>query len=155
MGKKYKIGAAATLSGTTIRTVRYYEEQGLLEPKKSRGGTRYYTKKHLARLRIILELAKIGLPLATIRKMAEIRTESKTGAISSLNVNYYLSEVLAQIKTKLDELDKLQKEIVAALSTIAKCKGCNNYPSSGTCPECPVNAKLSENDLLNLLWDTE
>ena len=57
-----KIGAFAELAGTNLRTLRYYEEIGLLEPAlRSRGRFRYYRPTDLNRVRMIRNLQDLGL----------------------------------------------------------------------------------------------
>ena len=63
-----RIGSAARALGTTTRTLRYYEEYGLLlRPGRSAAGQRRYDTADLERARAILTLRELGLPLHTIR----------------------------------------------------------------------------------------
>ena len=61
-----KIGEIAELLGTTPRTLRYYEAEGLITARRSSGGTRYYGEEDIARFRAVLRLAETGLPLSKI-----------------------------------------------------------------------------------------
>jgi DNA-binding transcriptional MerR regulator len=62
-----RIGGAARELGTTTRTLRYYEEYGLLpRPDISAGGQRRYEPADLQRAREILTLRRLGLSLETI-----------------------------------------------------------------------------------------
>lgn len=54
----YKIGEITGLLATSIRTIRYYEKEGLLTLIRTPRGTCLYSERHIARLRIILRLAK-------------------------------------------------------------------------------------------------
>ena len=57
-----KIGDFAKLAGTNLRTLRYYEEIGLLQPaSRSTGGFRYYRSEDLDRLRMVTSLKGLGL----------------------------------------------------------------------------------------------
>ncbi len=65
-----RIGEAAKLSGTTARTIRYYEEIGLLPAtgERSAGAHRIYTDDDVARMREILRLKRLlGLSLDELR----------------------------------------------------------------------------------------
>ena len=63
-----RIGPAARALGTTTRTLRYYEEYGLLRrPGRSPAGQRRYEAADLERARTILVLRQLGLPLQAIR----------------------------------------------------------------------------------------
>src|SRR5262247_1881596 len=69
-----KIGDFARLAGTNLRTLRYYEEIGLLQPAtRSSGGFRYYRAKDLDRLRMVANLQGLGLDLARIRELMDTR----------------------------------------------------------------------------------
>jgi DNA-binding transcriptional MerR regulator/ADP-ribose pyrophosphatase YjhB (NUDIX family) len=64
----WSIQEVARTSGVTARTLRYYDEIGLLEPACiGRNGYRYYEREQLLRLQHILLLREMGLDLATIR----------------------------------------------------------------------------------------
>lgn len=55
-------------AGVSIRTVRYYIQQGLLQEPEARGPGAHYTEEHLNRLLLIKRLQREHLPLAEIRK---------------------------------------------------------------------------------------
>jgi DNA-binding transcriptional MerR regulator len=64
----YEIAELAEKGGTTVRTVRYYLQQGLLPSPTGTGPGARYGTGHLARLRLIRGLQKEHLPLAEIRR---------------------------------------------------------------------------------------
>ncbi|MDR9437850.1 MAG: MerR family transcriptional regulator, partial [Thiohalophilus sp.] len=101
MDESYKIGELARQLGTTVRTIRYYEEAGLLTPLRSAGGTRLYNALHLARLQAILELAEQGFSLDAIRDLAQTREQCRTGDEGSQRVPERLGEVIAHINHQL------------------------------------------------------
>lgn len=61
----------ADRAGVSIRTVRYYIQQGLLAAPESRGPGAHYTEEHLERLLLIKRLQREHLPLAEIRRVLE------------------------------------------------------------------------------------
>lgn len=138
---------------TSVRAIRYYEEEGLLEPIRTKGGTRLYSERHLDRLRTILFLAKNGLSLASIRAIGQARENCMTGKESSQQVTMLLDNVLADIELKASELKKLQEEILLAKQIIKKCSFCTNIPNSEGCPDCPVRNYLVSIKILSLIWD--
>lgn len=151
----YKIGEVASLLATSIRTIRYYEEEGLLTPIRTPRGTRLYSDNHIARLKVVLRLTKLGFSIEAIRKIAETREKSKTGDESSFQVGHHLEQVLNTINGQIDELKRISLEINEARNVISGCNGCSNTPSTKGCPDCPVRKKLNDIELLNLVWDTE
>jgi DNA-binding transcriptional MerR regulator len=65
-----RIGALASAAGTTVRTVRYYEELGLLAGTRTAGGHREYAEADVERLRELLRLkALLGLSLDELREV--------------------------------------------------------------------------------------
>jgi len=71
-----RIGTLAAELGLTPRTLRYYEELGLLQPAARTGrGARFYDEAAHARLRTIQRLRTLGLSLETIREELALRAE--------------------------------------------------------------------------------
>ncbi|MEU4219245.1 MerR family transcriptional regulator [Actinoplanes sp. NPDC026623] len=64
-----RIGDLAAQAGVSVRSVRYYEEQGLLTSVRSPGGQRHYTDKEVARVRFIQRLYAAGLSSRTIAEL--------------------------------------------------------------------------------------
>ena len=63
----YVISIAAKLVGVHAQTLRYYEREGLVEPSRSRGGVRLYSRKDVDRLRQIKRLvSELGVNLAGV-----------------------------------------------------------------------------------------
>jgi DNA-binding transcriptional MerR regulator len=88
-GPLHRIGEVAARAGVTTRTLRYYQELGLLVPSgRSPGGNRRYSESDVARLLRIIELrTDMGLDLERIRlilqaedRPAELRAEEARGA---------------------------------------------------------------------------
>lgn len=155
MQGQHKIGEVAEALGVTVRTVRYYEEEGLLEPIRTKGGTRYYTERHLARLRAILQLVNGGFSLEMIRLISVARAGSRSGNEGSSRVTAQLEEVLEDVSARIEALSRLKEEIIRARSFVRKCRGCANEPTSEGCPDCPVKNHVMDVELLGLIWDQE
>jgi DNA-binding transcriptional MerR regulator len=76
--KKYSIEELAGSSGFSIRTIRYYIQEGLLDPPPGRGRGGFYFDSHIQRLREIKTLQDQGLKLASIQEI--LRKEGKLEA---------------------------------------------------------------------------
>lgn len=68
---EYRIEDLAHLSGATVRTIRAYQERGLLPRPERRGRANVYGDTHLARLRQIADLLDRGYSLASIKELLE------------------------------------------------------------------------------------
>ncbi|GGN84196.1 MerR family transcriptional regulator [Actinoplanes lobatus] len=64
-----RIGDLAARAGVSVRSLRYYEEQGLLVSTRSPGGQRQYTDKEVSRVRFIQRLYAAGLASRTIAEL--------------------------------------------------------------------------------------
>ncbi|MEO3747263.1 MerR family transcriptional regulator [Plantactinospora sp. B5E13] len=70
---RMQIGEAADRVGLSIRTIRHYEEAGLVVPSaRSEGGFRLYTEPDLDRLRVIKRMKPLGFTLEEMRDLLEI-----------------------------------------------------------------------------------
>ncbi|MGX8010244.1 MerR family transcriptional regulator [Mesorhizobium sp. ORM8.1] len=66
-----RIGEMAKKYGVTLRTLRFYEDKGLLNPKRD-GSTRLYTRRDKARLKLILLGRKVGFSLRDVKQMMDL-----------------------------------------------------------------------------------
>ncbi|WP_390828084.1 MerR family transcriptional regulator [Lentzea alba] len=64
-----KIGELARLTGVSARSLRYYEQQGLLHSTRSIGGQRHYTAAEVARVEMIRRLFDAGLSSKVIARL--------------------------------------------------------------------------------------
>ncbi|SHO48559.1 helix-turn-helix domain-containing protein [Desulfopila aestuarii] len=109
-----QIGELAKRLNITTRTIRYYEEIGLMGPtERLGGGTRTYNHDDVLRLKFILKLKQLGISLKDIQELAEIFD------INAQNFNTItpkLIEILDQHITTVDEkmasLSSLRQDIV-------------------------------------------
>lgn len=72
----YAISVASQLTGVTAQTLRLYEAKGLLEPARSDGGTRRYSRQDLDRVIEITSMTAEGLTLEGIRRILEMQAET-------------------------------------------------------------------------------
>ena len=73
----FSISVAAELAGLHPQTLRIYEREGLLDPGRSAGGTRRYSRRDIGRLQEIRLLTADGLNLAGIRRILELQEETR------------------------------------------------------------------------------
>ena len=107
-----RIGEVADLSGTTTKTMRFYEDQGLLPAAdRTSGGYRVYTQDVVSRLDFIRRGRTAGLTLAQIRQVLDIRD---AGGAPCEHVKDLLTHRLAALDRQIADLQTL-RETVAAL----------------------------------------
>ena len=71
----YVISVAAELAGVHPQTLRIYERKGLVDPARTRGGSRRYSDQDIALLRRIQELTNEGLNLAGVQRVMALEAE--------------------------------------------------------------------------------
>jgi len=148
-----KIGELAEELKTTPRTIRLYEELGLIEPERTQGGTRLYRKKDTKRLAVVLRLARLGIELGDLQRLAKIRENCSSGAEAVLNIIPLLDELRVWIVTMASELKALENDVEQAELLIRQCCLCNNRPNRRDCPGCPVERLVDSTDIARLVWD--
>lgn len=79
-GSLHQIGEVADLVGLSLRTVRYYEEVGLLSPPaRTEGGFRLYGAEHVDQLLLIKQMKPLGFSIEEMRALFDAR-ETLNGA---------------------------------------------------------------------------
>ncbi|MED1945948.1 MULTISPECIES: MerR family DNA-binding transcriptional regulator [Brevibacillus] len=96
----------------STRTIRYYEELGLIFPSRTEKGSRHYNCKDRTRLRLILRGKRFGFSLDQIREMIELFDEDRTGRAQLLRTIEYGNQKLAEIDEKIMELRQLREDIL-------------------------------------------
>lgn len=109
----YQIGELATLVGLTTRTIRYYEEIGLLNSvKRVEGGKRIYTDKDCQRLKFIKRLKELGLTLAEMQELEDIYQIHRTNRRVLPRLLELLEHHANRIDERIQNLGKLKNEII-------------------------------------------
>ncbi len=96
----------------STRTIRYYEELGLIQPVRTGRGNRLYSRRDRARLRLILRGKRFGFTLDEIREMIELFQEDRTGRKQLERTIAYGNQKLKEIDEKINELINLREEIL-------------------------------------------
>lgn len=73
----FVISVAAELAGVHPQTLRIYERKGLVEPARTRGGSRRYSERDIERLQLIQELTGAGLNLEGVRRVLQLEEENR------------------------------------------------------------------------------
>ena len=122
----FRIGEAARRAGVTTRTLRYYQEVGLLQPSGATpGGNRLYSDDDVERLRRILELRdvmgfdldRIKLFLGSEDRLAEMRAEVRRGA-STVRRGELIAEAFDLNRRMQDEIAQKQGVLAGVLAEL-------------------------------------
>lgn len=107
-----RIGELAEKAGVTPRTIRYYENLGLLSPNEREGkGFRYYTQTELAKLQKIDCLKSLGLTLEEITTVIDLYFEDSTGIKGKQKVLEILQFHLKETDEKMTSLQEFRSDL--------------------------------------------
>lgn len=117
---KYKIGEISKLTKLTTRTIRYYEELGLLGIRNNRdqGQFRVFDKADLDRLKKIQMLKDLGLTLEEISKVIELYFTNGQLIEGKRKVVEILNEHIATAQDKISELNVFKMECEANIAKL-------------------------------------
>ena len=97
--------------GITLRALRFYEDKGLLAPRRI-NGARVYTRGDRARLTLILRAKAIGSPLAEIKRYLDLYGHHGEGRVQQLNfVLARTGEAIAGLEAKRAQIDETLAEL--------------------------------------------
>lgn len=100
VGVVVRIGEAARASGTSTRALRYYEDEGLIEPGRCANGYRDYCRPTIDRIRAVRSLLAAGLPVRLVRvALADARSTAGRDAAPGGS-----GEFLAEVRDYRDRL---------------------------------------------------
>lgn len=111
-----RIGDVARRTGLTPRTIRYYEEEGLL-PSPARGRPRTYTERHVRALELVRGLKVIGSSLAEIRRYLRAFEAAREGRSGP---SRQIGELRRRIESRIAELEALARALPAGSSSASE-----------------------------------
>lgn len=104
-----RIGELSKRSGTPVRTIRFYEDRGVIPPPdRTESGYRDYDEQAVNRLHFVSAAQGAGLSLAEISSILAVRDE---GRAPCAHTTQLLEAKRAEIDARLSELRRIRKEI--------------------------------------------
>ncbi|GLX80823.1 MerR family transcriptional regulator [Thalassotalea eurytherma] len=124
----FTIGELAKEFDITTRSIRFYEDQGLISPVRE-GQKRIYYPRDKVRLKLILRGKRLGFSLAETGRLFELYDVDKSSETQLTTILNIITDKKADLKQQLEdinvvllELDNLEKNCLTTLSTIHKTK---------------------------------
>ncbi|WP_447474212.1 MerR family transcriptional regulator [Vibrio harveyi] len=109
---KFKISDLAKEFDITTRSIRFYEDVGLIEPER-KGNIRVYQRRDKIRLKLILRGKRLGFSLAEIRELFELYdTQQSDGQL--LKMLTIIDEKQAHLQQQLDDISVVMNELETA-----------------------------------------
>ena len=110
MSETYGIGDLAREFDVTTRTIRFYEDKGLIAPARQ-GQRRIYSGRDRVRLKLIMRGKRLGFSLEEVREMIDLYDEDKTEVAQ-------LKLFVKKIEERQDYLAQQHKDITATLDEL-------------------------------------
>jgi DNA-binding transcriptional MerR regulator len=125
MNRSFTIRQLTKEFGVTARTLRFYEDEGLIAPER-RGQTRIYSSRDRARIILILRGRRVGFALAEIREILDLYDVHDGGVRQTMHARKKFEEQLHKLERQKvdieDSLSELRRAIAAVDEAIAKGK---------------------------------
>lgn len=151
----YTTGEMARLSHSTLRTVRFYEEAGILQPiGRTDGGHRVFERGQLDRLMLVSDMREAGMSLEQIRSLLEIKQRAATGGLAADDALRALKGHVEELTAKMEILKRLADDLARTIESTQNCLECKDgelFPL--LCKDC---GRLSKSEPLprgmRVLW---
>lgn len=119
------IGHAAAETGLTVKTIRYYEEIGLVGPERAENGYRDFGDQQITQLRMLAQARHLGFGLEECRRLLDLNADP---ARASRDVKALALRNLDTVRSKIDQLKALEGQLE---TLIGQCHGDDD-------PQCAI-----------------
>lgn len=119
------IGDVATLSGVPVKTIRYYEDIGLIKPLRSSNGYRSFREQDSHKLAFLGRARALGFTIEDCRNLLELYDDEER---ESADVKRIAGKHLARIDEKIAQLQSMRSTLAHLIDT---CAGDHR-------PDCPI-----------------
>ncbi|MEM9633965.1 MAG: Cu(I)-responsive transcriptional regulator [Pseudomonadota bacterium] len=119
------IGTASELSQLPVKTIRYYEEIGLVDPGRTGNGYRDFSETDVERLKFLQRARSLGFSIEECRELLSLYEDRNR---ASADVKAITRSKIQEIDRKIDELNSLKRVLTTLMDA---CHGDDR-------PECPI-----------------
>ena len=121
-GQTYTISQIADQLDISTRTIRFYEEKGLIRPDRTKGNQRIYTPRNKARLKLILRGKRFGFSLDEIAEMIGM-ADTDMDELSQIEKSLAFGDAkLCDIRERKKELALLEQDLLATREKLIRRK---------------------------------
>jgi DNA-binding transcriptional MerR regulator len=147
-------GEMARRSQTTLRTVRFYEAEGLITSRAREDGShRKFPPSELKKLQIISDLRESGLSLQEIKALIALKSGCPTAARAACEMSSALCAQLQEIDRRLATLQRVRSELTSMVDMLRVCSECTHREFPLRCVGCEVVRDRPKADrATELLW---
>jgi len=146
-------GDMARLCKTTLRTVRFYEEEGLLTSQAREDGChRKFSRAELRKLQMISDLREAGLSLQDIKMLLGLKRSCGSAENAACQMTEVLGRCIQELQERIDTLARLRNELSSTIEAIRTCRECREVTFPTRCAECDVPNQPDASRTTELLW---
>jgi DNA-binding transcriptional MerR regulator len=139
--RTYRIGELASMFGVTGRTIRYYEELGLLQAvDREEGAHRKYDERNAVYLKRIQQLKDYGLSLADISELFELARRDRSGEKVRSRLAQKYREKLAEAERRRKALEEYIGDLAWHVEQLERSPDFYECPGA-SCASCPYAPK--------------
>ena len=132
-----QIGDLAARAGVSTRTLRYYEELGIIEPvARTNGGFRRYGTDQLRRLQIIQGLKALGFELEQVRRLFSVRETAETGGDLACQMIDLLQGQQEEIDRRIAQYEEMKERNLRGIEVLRGCLLCEIPVFERDCHNC-------------------
>ena len=121
--KMHQIGEAAARVGLSLRTVRYYEEVGLVRPSgRTEGGFRLYTDSDIERLALVKQMKPLDFTLEEMRDLLAVREALKSEDVSAGRRDQLVERLSMYASAARERVEALREQLEVVESFASKLR---------------------------------
>src|ERR1700744_1859491 len=117
MGRTYSIRQLTKEMGVTSRTLRHYEDEGLLAPERQ-GQSRIYSPRDRARIVLILRGRRVGFSLAELRELLDLYEGPGGSAAQTVEARRKFAERIAMLEQQKIDIEQSLSELRDGIDSI-------------------------------------
>jgi DNA-binding transcriptional MerR regulator len=146
-------GEMARNSQTTLRTVRFYEAEGLITSRAREDGShRKFPPTELKKLQIIADLREAGLSLQEIKTLIALKGRCASAGQAAGQMSSALCAQLNEIDRRVATLQRVRSELISMVGMLRVCRECTHPDFPIQCEGCETTERVGVERATQLLW---
>jgi MerR family mercuric resistance operon transcriptional regulator len=146
-------GEMARLSRTTLRTVRFYEAEGLIASREREDGShRQFPYEELQKLQIISDLREAGLSLQEVKTLIALKGSCATAREAAGAMSSTLCDQVRELERRIATMQRVRDELGAMVEMLRVCHGCTHPDFPSRCRGCDQVDDAAADRATQLLW---
>ena len=146
-------GEMARLSRTTLRTVRFYEAEGLIVSREREdGGPRKFPPSELKKLQIISDLREAGLSLQEIKELIALKGRCTGAEQAASQVSGAICAQVRELDRRIETLQRVRAELASLVGMLRVCRDCPQPKFPSGCRDCDLVDSSAAERASQLLW---